>query len=684
MAGGGASALGLKAVIAQFDLVAKGRDLAISTTSAGALHAGDASIDAGHQPVRLTNLAARWSGEAGYAPSGASARLTAAVSTRATTSLSVPALRSVQVTAPALSLTLDKSAVRLGLGAPMTLVSSGGRAALAAIAGAPVIASAPSGYAGAFALATRGGDLPNANLRVSRYTLGAQGFDGQVAGDAAFSAGAVQGAKVQTAGRLRAGAAGVTFVATACGPVSAARIDLGANSVEQAAGQLCPQPAAPLVATTAQGWRAVGRFTDLSGVVPSLMTRATNATGAFDVRGLKGLAGTVDIAQGQLSDTSEPRRYEALSAAGRLTLAPALWQGRFDVATAAGHRIGVVDIRHDPIAARGQALLTAPNLVFAKGGFQPGDLSPLGKALSPVIGAVSFTGRVGWGARTSDSDGELTTDDLTLKSPLGTVSGLKAHLRFTSLFPLETAPDQVVTAAKVDALTPLQAVSATFKLAPDALDLRAADAGVADGHVRLEPTRIAFDAKATSHGVLILDAINLGKLIAASSLADKIDVDAVISGRLPYALAPEGLRFTDGAVAAIKPGRLSIHRDALTRGPVTNAAQDFAYQALEALAFDKLDAAIQSRPEGRLGVLFHIKGKYAPKTHQEANVPIGDILNGSALKRQIPLPSDTPVDVNLDTSLNFDQILKDYRHAFQVDIGGSNVSPALHSAPVQR
>ena len=43
-----------------------------------------------------------------------------------------------------------------------------------------------------------------------------------------------------------------------------------------------------------------------------------------------------------------------------------------------------------------------------------------------------------------------------------------------------------------------------------------------------------------------------------------------------------------------------------------NAVQDFAYQALENLAFDQLDGTVNSLPMGRLGLLLHIKGRNEP------------------------------------------------------------------------
>ena len=41
-----------------------------------------------------------------------------------------------------------------------------------------------------------------------------------------------------------------------------------------------------------------------------------------------------------------------------------------------------------------------------------------------------------------------------------------------------------------------------------------------------------------------------------------------------------------------------------------------------------------------------------------------DIINGTALYKPIPLPSGTPIDLTLDTSLNFDQLLQSYAEAW--------------------
>ena len=95
-----------------------------------------------------------------------------------------------------------------------------------------------------------------------------------------------------------------------------------------------------------------------------------------------------------------------------------------------------------------------------------------------------------------------------------------------------------------------------------------------------------------------------------------------------------------------------------------NAVQDFAYQALEYLAYDDMSADLNSIANGRLQILFHIKGRSDPPKPQVAEVAITDIITGTALYKPIPLPSGTPIDLTLDTSLNFDELLKSYTLAW--------------------
>ena len=196
------------------------------------------------------------------------------------------------------------------------------------------------------------------------------------------------------------------------------------------------------------------------------------------------------------------------------------------------------------------------------------------------------------------------------------------------------------------------------------------------GQVTLDPTSISITAGRPWGGVVNLHGVQLAGIVKESPFGDRMDLTAKVTCRVPFQMTPTGVRVSDGELHAIEPGRLSIRREALTNVAANGAlaagsaaplvAQtpdtftDFAYQAMEHLAFEKLDAELNSLPEGRLGVLFHIKGEHSPPQAQELNVRVTDLISRRFLNKTLPLPSGTEVDLTLDTSLNLDKLLEDF------------------------
>jgi hypothetical protein len=177
-------------------------------------------------------------------------------------------------------------------------------------------------------------------------------------------------------------------------------------------------------------------------------------------------------------------------------------------------------------------------------------------------------------------------------------------------------------------------------------------------------------------GVLDFDAVQLHDLVEASPFGDRVDLDARVSGRVPFESRAGTVRIAGAELHAVQPGRLSIQREALTgvaasgsvavpKGPIAavpanDTFTDFAYQAMENLAFDTLNAAVASQADGRLGVLAHIIGRHDPPQRQEIKLSLFDLIGRKFLNRPLPLPSDTGVDLTLDTTLNLDDLLTDY------------------------
>jgi hypothetical protein len=55
-------------------------------------------------------------------------------------------------------------------------------------------------------------------------------------------------------------------------------------------------------------------------------------------------------------------------------------------------------------------------------------------------------------------------------------------------------------------------------------------------------------------------------------------------------------------------------------------------------------------------VVFQIKGKHDPAKPEQANISLIELIRGRAFNKRIPLPAGTPINLTLDTSLNFDEL----------------------------
>jgi hypothetical protein len=206
-----------------------------------------------------------------------------------------------------------------------------------------------------------------------------------------------------------------------------------------------------------------------------------------------------------------------------------------------------------------------------------------------------------------------------------------------------------------------------FGFSPTTVQIAKADSDIAEGHASLGAITLSLANPGSVAGAAEIKGISLNSLVAASNLGSKVKLEGKVSGHIPFTLGPDGFRIANGHVAAEGPGRLSVDRSLWTQGEAainSNAVQDFAYQALENLAFEQMTADLNSVANGRLQVVFHIRGRSDPPKPQTANVAITDIINGTALYKPIPLPSGTPIDLTLDTSLNFDELLKSYAEAW--------------------
>jgi hypothetical protein len=427
-----------------------------------------------------------------------------------------------------------------------------------------------------------------------------------------------------------------------------------------------------------------------------------SAQGEIDLSGdAKGLVTSeLVLSTGQLVDLDDERRFEPLSLKGQARFEQGSWRAKVSAATSTGQALAKLSLRHTPMTGLGEAVIEAKDLVFTNPGLQPRDITPLLRSLSKASGRADFSGRFDWTRAASTSSGVLRVQGLNAQTPMGAVSQGHMDVKFTSLEPLATGPGQTLGAQRLGFSPPLTALNGLFSVAPDALILQVGAADWAGGRVWLEPSRLPLDPSRAVTGSLVLDGVDLGQILAASPLADQVKITAIVDGTLPFALKNGAIQISGGQLAARGAGRLSIARTALsglqtgsatgsgavTAGPTAplggNAIQDFAYQAMENLAFDSLDARIDSLPGARLGLVFHIKGRNDPEKDVPSKIALRDLVAGRAFDKPIALPKGTPIDLTLDTSLNFGDLIKAAQQAFERR-AKDEASPTHRSVPVQ-
>jgi hypothetical protein len=424
------------------------------------------------------------------------------------------------------------------------------------------------------------------------------------------------------------------------------------------------------------GWRLAGRAQGVAARAPFLQARVADGAGRVTLAEANGrLQAQASIAGAQVIDAAKDARFNPLRMTGQMRLVHDVWTADLAFAVPAGTKVADARLTHDGRSGAGGVAIDTGPLSFAAGGLQPADLSPLAAPLgSPAQGQARFTGAFEWTKAGAASRGRLQIAGLDFHSPAGQVSGLKGEVAFTSLAPLVAPDGQKLTAERVDAFAPLTQVTASFGLTADALQLAGGEAAVGGGRVRIESLEVPLAPEKPTRGVLLFDGVQLHDMVEASPFGDHVDLDAKVSGRVPFQRQGEAIRIEGGSLKAIQPGRLSIQRAALAsvsaeggvaapgaeEAPTTNTAVEFAYQAVEHLAFETLDAAIETRRDGRLGVLFHVIGKYDPPKHQELRLSYFDLIRRTYLNKKLPLPSGTGVNLTLDTSLNLNELLGDY------------------------
>jgi hypothetical protein len=523
-----------------------------------------------------------------------------------------------------------------------------------------------------------GGGLPEARADIRRVDVANGAVVAETGVTAAFSLGLLDDAKVKADGRLTVRGGTAAYIAASCAEVTVKRLDFGDNSAEGFAAKLCPARD-PMLTADAGRWTIAGLARDATAKIPSFEAGLSGGSGSMRLQGRgQDLGAEFVVDEVKVTDLARPLRFYPVTASGRASLAKDLFSGGADIKTPKGLQLAHADFRDQVTGMTGSMTVSAPALTFARGGLQPTQLSPLTAALGePASGKVVFEGRLDWAGTKTTSSGRLTADNLSFRSPAGTVTGFSGAMAFTSLAPLVGTSIGPLRADRIAGVVPLSEVGALARVDDQTATVTEGVGSVGGGHVRINATA-SLSADQTVTGQVSLDGVQVHDLVAASPFSDKLSLTAQLSGSLPFRMSAGKFRIAKGAAQADGPGRLSINRATFNpggaaTGPATrDNLSTFGYQAMENLAFETLDAAIDSQADGKLRMVFHIKGRYDPPTKKELRLTWRDVLDRKILNKPMPLPSNTGVNLTLDTTLNLDNLIES-KGALDRQLGSASV-----------
>jgi len=573
----------------------------------------------------------------------------------------VAALAQMTIHADDLRISYQDAATHLSLPHPLVVTGTNG-ATLRLDKGAITAAAHQSQGSGSLSL--QGGGLPNIALDLSSFHLAPQAMDANFRLHAKLNALPYRGLEISGGGAFHASGADYRIRLNDCAQLRlTSYLSRGKPMLSNLGGKICPDNDSAFRGD-AKGWTFAARWNAAAGKLIAAQSVFARGNGRIALSGTAaGLrSGQVSVKEIAVSDGAKAPRFPHLDLSGTLVLKNQDWDGTIRAA-AKGRKLGTAVIHHAMATGTGSARIAA-NLVFADKGLQPADLSPLLSGFSQVSGNAAFDGKIAWNKHGLTSRGALALSHLDFVGPVGPVNGANGKIAFVSLAPLKSAPDQTATLDKIGWVVPATNIAARFKIDGNRVSLSTLTANIAGGAISVDPATADLSNGLRIESTVHFKDVDLDTLVAATNFADRIKLEARVSGAVPFSIGPAGIRMTNGTFSSDTAGRLSISRGLWSSGTsveTTDAIRDFAYQAMEHLALDSLDGVLTSLPEGRLGLKLHIKGRNDPQNKQPpTTVGLIDLIRGSAFNKPIPLPKNTPVDLTLDTSLNFDELLRAY------------------------
>ncbi|MGB6228834.1 MAG: YdbH domain-containing protein [Litorimonas sp.] len=330
------------------------------------------------------------------------------------------------------------------------------------------------------------------------------------------------------------------------------------------------------------------------------------ATPAYVVRGMSlEASGTaerysLDFAGGRvrmIPQTEDAIPLPTLPASGTLIFADGRFSGRAQAALPNAPD-NPFDIDYTLGPDGGEAKIAIRDLRFRPGGLQPQELIPtLRGKIARVTGAINadLSMRFG-GDGPPNGTGTVEIVDMALGTAPGPVTGLSGTVELTSLFPVVTAPDQILFIDAFDPGFPLENGEVTYALITDGIAISRAVFPLGEGSVRFDPFTWTYGAE-ENRVVLRVSGVEIGDFLRDIG-GGRLTVTGALEGTIPVVVRGIEVLVENGRIDVRGGGTIRYRSDDPNPNMALKALENFNYQALFAEVNGPLDGDV------KLGLIF--------------------------------------------------------------------------------
>ena len=254
---------------------------------------------------------------------------------------------------------------------------------------------------------------------------------------------------------------------------------------------------------------------------------------------------------------------------------------------------------HDRTSGIGRSSVTVAPVVLHADGLQPKDFFPaIGRALPGLTGSAALSGAVTWRGATVSPAFVLRLADVAYEPDGARLSNIHGDIEFIGLWPVTTAPSQVLNGTvEAGGLAPSNA-TLTFHLLPKpALGVESMRIDFAGGQITaspfiIDPTRPNFE---TVIGLRQIDLAAVLKLVGVDGLSGS----GHVNGTIPLAISARKVVIREGKLAASGPGVLQLRSDVLPK-QITDVGESMTLM-LQVLADFRYDTLAMDFAESHAG-----------------------------------------------------------------------------------